>query len=317
MQNQSLESIIKKRKLINKISIGISYFFAIIGISTLLFIIGSVIFKGLFSSFGMYIFINDSDQIRGIGNGLRHAIIGQLILSFGASFLAIPIGLLAGTYIREYSTNQTFIKLVRNSSDLLNSTPTIIIATFIFAIMVMPMGHTSGYAGILALMIIMIPIILKTTDDMLSLVPLHLKEAAMALGAPKHKMITQVVYRAAKNGLITGILLAFCRITGESAPLLFTASYSNFLSFDLNENMPSLSIAMYNFATSPQESFQNLGWNAAFLLTSFILAINIIARIIVNKKKIKKYDERYKIKLKRLKSFKKIRKERFKISKGI
>lgn len=283
MKIHNLNKNIRHRKILNNIVMYICIVFSIFGVSTLVFIIGCVIYKGL-NGFGLHIFTNDANNIGGVGNGLRHAIVGQFILAFGASAISIPIGLLAGTYIREYATNKTLINLVRNSSDLLNSTPSIIIATFIYAIIVIPMGHASGIAGIIALSIIMIPIVLKTTDDMLSLVPAHIKEASMALGSPKYKMIVQIVYRAAKNGLLTGILLAFCRVSGESAPLLFTASYSEYLTFDIFERMPSLSIAMYNFATSPRESFQNLGWNAALLLTVFILVINLLTRFAIAKK---------------------------------
>lgn len=278
------EKLLKKRKLINQMAMIISYLFAIFGILVLVFIIGSVIYKGL-SGISLDVFINDDYGPRDEESGLRHAIIGQLILAFGASFLAIPIGVLAGTFLREYASNQKLINLIRISADLLNSMPSIIIATFIFAVIVLPSGGYSGFAGISALALIMIPIVLKTTDDMLSLVPSYLKEAAMALGAPKYKMIIQVVYRAAKNGLITGILLAFCRISGESAPLLFTSSSAQDLTFDLTSQMPSLSIAMYNFANNPQEVYQNLGWSAAFLLTIFIFAINIGARILAFKSK--------------------------------
>lgn len=281
---KSLDTNIRRRKIVNNTIMYICVAFAIMGVGTLVFIVGCVVYKGL-HGFGLHIFTNDANNIGGIGNGLRHAIVGQFILAFGASLISIPIGLLAGTYIREYATNKTLISLTRNASDLLNSTPSIIIATFIYAIIVIPMGHASGIAGIVALSIIMIPIVLKTTDDMLSLVPSHIKEASMALGAPKYKMIIQIVYRAAKNGLLTGILLAFCRVSGESAPLLFTASYSEYLTFNIFDRMPSLSIAMFNFATSPRESFQNLGWNAALLLTAFILIINLLTRFAISKKK--------------------------------
>ncbi|PAF50353.1 phosphate ABC transporter, permease protein PstA [Helicobacter sp. 13S00401-1] len=273
-----------RRKVVNVIALSFSYIFAIFGVLVLLFIIGAVLYKGL-SHFGLHLFINDDLGPRDANSGLRAAIVGQIILAVGASIISIPIGLLAGTFLREYCRSQKLLGLVRMCSDLLNSMPTIIIATFIYAVVVLPTHGFSGYAGILALSIIMIPIVLKVTDDMLSLVPDNLKEAAMALGASKYKMITQIVYRAARKGLMTGILLAFCRVSGESAPLLFTASNSQILTLNPVNPMPSLSIWMYNFATNPEHIYQTLGWNAAFLLTAFILIVNIATRLLINRKK--------------------------------
>ena len=165
------------------------------------------------------------------------------------------------------------------------SAPSIVVGSFVYAIMVVPMGHFSAWAGIVALTIIMLPIILRTTDDMLHLVPTTLREAAFALGAPKYKVITQVVYRGAKAGILTGILLGVARVAGETAPLLFTSFNDNFMSTDLMEPMASLTVTMYNYATSPYEDWQRLGWAAAFILSMFILTLNILGRLVLLTKK--------------------------------
>jgi phosphate transport system permease protein len=165
------------------------------------------------------------------------------------------------------------------------SAPSIVIGAFVYAIVVMPMGHFSAWAGSIALSIIMLPIILRTTDDMLQLVPSTLREAAFALGAPKYKVIIQVVYRGAKVGILTGVLLGVARVAGETAPLLFTSFNDNFLNTNMNEPMASLTVTMFNYATSPYEDWQKLGWAAAFILSMFILGLNIIARIFLMKKK--------------------------------
>ena len=165
------------------------------------------------------------------------------------------------------------------------SAPSIVIGSFIYAVVVMPMGHFSGWAGVAALAIIMMPIILRTTDDMLQLVPSTLREAAFALGAPKYKVIMQVVYRGAKAGVLTGVLLGIARVAGETAPLLFTSFNDNYLNYDLNEPMASLTVTMYNYATSPYEDWQQMGWAAAFILSMFILSLNILGRLILLKKK--------------------------------
>jgi phosphate transport system permease protein len=165
------------------------------------------------------------------------------------------------------------------------SAPSIVIGAFVYAIVVAPMGHFSGWAGSVALTIIMLPIILRTTDDMLQLVPSTLREAAFALGAPKYKVIMQVVYRGAKVGILTGVLLGVARVAGETAPLLFTSFNDNFLNTNMNEPMASLTVTMFNYATSPYEDWQKLGWAAAFILSMFILGLNIIARVFLMKKK--------------------------------
>ena len=215
----------------------------------------------------------------GSDGGLRHAMVGQLILAIGATLVGVPIGILAGTFVREYGKKSPFADLIRDLSDIMMSAPSIVIGTFVYALLVAPTGGFSGYAGITALAIMMVPIILRTTDDMLGLVPNSLREAAIALGAPKYKMIKDVVYRGAKVGILTGILLGIARVAGETAPLLFTSFNSNFFETDLAEPIASLTVTMFNYATSPYEDWQSLGWGAALVLAGFVLGLNILGRI--------------------------------------
>lgn len=277
---------LKKRKIISNIALSLCTISAILAIVILLGILSIIIIKGI-SALNLNIFIKDTASPWDNG-GLRNAIVGQLILSLGALLIATPLGILAGTYLREYARNQKIISFIRNINDVMISTPSIIIATFIYAVVVVPMGHFSGWAGILALSIIMFPIVLKTTDDMLSLVPNSLREASAALGAPKYKTTIQVIYKSAKVGILTGILLAFSRIIGEAAPLLFTSLNNSFFSVNLNEAFPSLTITMYQYMTSPYAEWQELGFAAAFVLLFFIFAINIISKMILYYKKASK-----------------------------
>jgi phosphate transport system permease protein len=219
------------------------------------------------------------------GGGLKNALAGQAMLVFSASIAGIPIGILAGTFLSEYGQKSKVANLIRDLSDIMMSSPSIVIGAFVYAILVHPAGHFSGWAGITALIIIMIPIVLRVTDDMLSLVPQTQREAAAALGASRYKVITGVVYRGAKIGILTGALLSIARISGETAPLLFTSFNNNFFSMDLNAPVSSLTVTMFNYATSPYADWQNLGWAAAFLLSVFVLGINITGRLIIKKRR--------------------------------
>lgn len=271
----------QKRILFSNIAISLSILSAIIAISFLFWILGVLFIKGI-SALSINIFIFDGAPSGYIENGLRHALIGQLVLVSVASAIGIPLGILAGTYLSEYANNSTLSHQIRDISDIMMSTPSIAIGAFVYAVIVIPTGHFSAWAGAVALAIIMIPIVLRTTDDMLQLVPSSLREAAFALGASKSKVIISIVYRGAKTGILTGILLAIARIAGETAPLLFTSFNDNFLELNLNKEMPSLTVTMFNYAMSPYEDWQQLGWAAAFILTIFILALNIIGRTILS-----------------------------------
>ncbi len=257
---------------------------ALIGLGFLFWILGILIINGI-EALNFGIFINEGAPPGYEESGLKHALIGQLLIVLYATATGVPLGVLAGTYLSEYGQDSKLANTIRDVSDIMMSAPSIVIGAFVYAIVVIPMGHFSGYAGSIALAIIMIPIILRTTDDMLRLVPSTLREAAFALGAPKYKVIIQVVYRGAKAGVLTGILLGIARVAGETAPLLFTSFNDNFLNTDMNEAMASLTVTMYNYATSPYEDWQRLGWAAAFILSMFILSLNIIGRLFLLKKK--------------------------------
>lgn len=274
----------QKRILLSKIVMALSTLSAMIGIGFLLWILGVLVFNGI-DALSLSIFSQEGAPPGSSGGGLKHALIGQLMLVSYAALFGVPLGVLAGTYLSEYGLKSKLSEIIRDISDIMMSAPSIVIGAFVYAIVVAPMGHFSGWAGSVALTIIMIPIILRTTDDMLQLVPSTLREAAFALGAPKYKVILQVVYRGAKTGILTGVLLGVARVAGETAPLLFTSFNDNFLNKDMMEPMASLTVTIYNYATSPYEDWQQLGWAGAFILSMFILSINIVGRLFLLKKR--------------------------------
>ena len=267
-----------RRLLINKIVLILSTISAMIGLAFLAWILITLFVKGL-SSFHFSLFVNDL-----IDNGLRNLIIGQFILAGMASVIGIPLGMIAGIYIREYG-NGRYANIIRNLSDIMMSAPSIVIGAFVYAIIVVPTGHTSGFAGSIALAIMMIPIVISTTDSMLSLVPKELREAGIALGASKYKVIFDIVIKSAKVGIMTGILLAFARIVGETAPLLFTSQTSNYFTLDLTQAFPSLSVSIYDLASDVQTSSRDLAWAASFILTVMVLIINLTGKFITRNKK--------------------------------
>ena len=274
----------QKRVFINRIVMGLSTLSAMIGLFFLFWILYILVSNGV-EAINWDIFLFEGAPPGYEESGLKQALIGQLIIVGIATLVGVPLGVLAGTYLSEYGQKSKLAETIRDISDIMMSAPSIVVGSFVYAIMVIPMGHFSAWAGIVALTIIMLPIILRTTDDMLHLVPTTLREAAFALGAPKYKVITQVVYRGAKAGILTGILLGVARVAGETAPLLFTSFNDNFMSTDLMEPMASLTVTMYNYATSPYEDWQRLGWAAAFILSMFILTLNILGRLILLTKK--------------------------------
>ena len=274
----------QKRLIINNIVLTLSTISALIGIAFLFWILYVLVANGI-EAINWDIFLFEGAPPGYEESGLKHALIGQLILISVSTLIGVPLGVMAGTYLSEYGQNSKLAETIRDISDIMMSAPSIVIGAFVYAVIVIPTGNFSGWAGVAALAIIMIPIILRTTDDMLALVPNTLREAAFALGAPKYKVILQVVYRGAKAGVLTGILLGIARVGGETAPLLFTSFNDNFMSTDLNEPMASLTVTMYNYATSPYDDWQQIGWAAAFILSMFILGLNIIGRLIILKKK--------------------------------
>ncbi len=271
-----------KRKIVSGIMITLSVISTVIGIGFLFWILGVLLYNGL-SYISWDIFTVNGAPPGVTPSGLHHAIIGHLMLTLAATVIGVPMGLLAGTYLNEYGQNSFFANLIRDLSDIMMSAPSIVIGVFIYGIMVMPAGHFSGWAGSAALAVIMIPVIIRTTDDMLKLVPKELREAAFALGAPKYKVIFQVVYKGAVAGITTGVMLGVARVAGETAPLLFTAFNNNFYSLDMSNSMASLTVTMFNYAMSPFEDWQAIGWASALILAFAILAVNILSRVIIKK----------------------------------
>ena len=267
------------RLIINKIILALSTLAAILGLIFLFWILITLTIKGV-KAIDLYIFTHDL-----VDNGLRNLLIGQLILALIAVVIGVPIGMIAGIYLQEYSFGNKFASFIRNLSDVMMSAPSIVIGTFVYAILVNPIGHMNGWAGAISLAILMLPIVVRTTDDMLGLVPRELREAGVAIGAPKYRVIFDIIIRAAKVGIMTGLLLAFARIIGETAPLLFTSGNSQYFTLNLNEEFPSLTVAIYNLATMPDKHLVDIAWAGAFILTFFVLIINLVGRYIVKDKK--------------------------------
>lgn len=215
------------------------------------------------------------------GGGLANAIAGTLLMTSVAAAMAVPFGVLAGTWLSEFGRDSAFSRIVRYLSDILVSAPSIVIGVFVYLVLVRPLGHFSGWAGAVSLAIIMLPVVSRTTEEMLGLVPHELREAALALGAPYWKIMAQVVYRAAAAGLLTGIMLAVARVAGETAPLLFTALNSPYWMHSMNEPMGNLTVTLFNYAMSPYEDWQTMAWGAAFLITSGVLVTTLAARLIL------------------------------------
>jgi phosphate transport system permease protein len=218
------------------------------------------------------------------GGGLANAIVGSLMLVVIGTFVGTPLGILAGVYLAEYGQKRWLASVTRFINDILLSAPSIVIGLFVYAIVVAKMGRFSGWAGVIALALLQIPIVIRTTENMLKLVPNALREAAFALGTPKWKMVMSITLKASVGGIVTGVLLAVARIAGETAPLLFTALSNQFFSMDLNQPVANLPVTIYKFAMSPFPQWQSLAWAGVFLITLGVLGLNILARAIFSKK---------------------------------
>jgi phosphate transport system permease protein len=255
---------------------------AVFGLTWLVLILLVLVVKGV-GGLSLAVFTEMTPPPGGAG-GLLNPIIGSLILTVLAVALGTPLGILAGTYMAEYGRYAKLTMVVRFINDILLSAPSIVVGLFVYEIMVAQMGHFSAWAGAVALAIIVIPVVVRTTEDMLLLVPNTLREASAALGMPQWLVIKNVAYRAARAGMITGVLLAIARITGETAPLLFTALNNQFFSWDLNAPMASLPVVIFQFALSPYEDWQQLAWTGALLITVTVLGLSILARALSAKK---------------------------------
>ena len=269
-----------KRKIKNTLALSLSCAAAALGLFWLVFILADVLRHGI-AYITPGLFLNEAAPPGMEGGGLKHAFIGQLLITFFAVLIGIPVGILGGTYLAEYGRHRRIGRFVSTLSDIMISVPSIVIGTFVYAVFVKPLGHFSGFAGALALAIIMIPVVLRTTEEMISLVPWDIREAAFALGAPYYKVILQVVYRGAATGIFTGTLLAIARIAGETAPLLFTSFNNMFMTTNMNEPMPSLTVTIYQYAMGPYDDWHEMAWAASFVITMFILGLTILGRLII------------------------------------
>jgi phosphate transport system permease protein len=272
------QSLYNKRRRINRLGLGFALSAMAFGLFWLFWILATLFIEGFQGMVQLPIFGADTPPPMTEG-GLRNAIVGSVMLAFSGLFIGAPIGLMTGIYLAEFSHGSLLGKVTRFLNDILLSAPSIVIGLFIYALMVKGKSF-SGWAGALALALIVIPVVVRTTENMLKLVPNTLREAAYALGTPKWKLVTQVTFKAAKAGLTTGVLLAFARITGETAPLLFTALNNQYFSIDMSQPMANLPNTIYQFAMSPYENWHTLAWAAALLITLSVLVLNILARFI-------------------------------------
>jgi phosphate transport system permease protein len=267
----------RARRRNNAVAMALALAATAFGLGWLVLVLGALLWKG-FSGLSPAVFTQMTPPPGATGGGLLNPIIGSLVLTALAVAIGTPIGILAGTYMAEYGRHDRLSSVVRFINDILLSAPSIVVGLFVYEVMVAPMGHFSGLAGAVALAVIVIPVVVRTTEDMLMLVPDALREAATSIGLPRSMSITRICYRAARAGMITGVLLAVARISGETAPLLFTALNNQFWSTNLNAPIASLPVVIFQFALSPYKDWQSLAWTGALLITLAVLALSITAR---------------------------------------
>lgn len=266
------------RRLRNQVFVVLSLAAAAIGIGWLALILATLLFNGI-SAINPAIFLEITPP-PGEAGGLYNAMIGSLIMILLAMVVGTPIGIMTGTYLAEYGRHTKLAYVLRTLNDILLSAPSIVIGLFIYQVMVVPVGHFSAWAGAIALAVIVVPVVVRTTENMLLLVPNALREAASALGAPSAYVIRHVTWKSARAGIITGVILAVARISGETAPLLFTSLNNSFTSYDLNAPMSSLPIVIFQFAMSPYKEWHDLAWGGALIITVAVLGLSIIARLL-------------------------------------
>ncbi|MCO5164240.1 MAG: phosphate ABC transporter permease PstA [Mesorhizobium sp.] len=278
-------SLYDARRRRNAMALTLSVLAVVFGLGWLMLILGTLLWDG-FSGLSLEV-LTKMTPPPGSAGGLLNPIIGSLILTVLGILIGTPLGILAGTYMAEYGRHTKLTLAVGFINDILLSAPSIVIGLFVYEIMVMPMGHFSAWAGSVALAVIVVPVVVRTTTDMLNLVPDRLREAATALGMPRWLVIRHVAYRAARAGIATGVLLAIARISGETAPLLFTALNNQFFSTNLNAPMSSLPVTIFQFALSPYEDWQRLAWSGALIITIAVLALSIVARLLTAPRKLR------------------------------
>ena len=279
MAAQLMQSRYRRRRRRNAIASVLALSATALGLGWLVLILGTLLWEG-FSGLSLAVF-TEMTPPPGSAGGLLNPIVGSLMLTVLAVLIGTPIGILAGTYMAEYGRYDLLTTVVRFINDILLSAPSIVVGLFIYEVMVAPMGHFSGLAGGVALAVLVIPVVVRTTEDMLTLVPNSLREAATSIGLPRSLTITRICYRAARAGMLTGVLLAVARISGETAPLLFTSLNNQFWSTNLNAPISSLPVVIFQFALSPYKDWQTLAWTGALIITMAVLALSISARALV------------------------------------
>jgi len=277
------KSLYARRKLVNQIGMTLSFLAMVLGLFVLLWIL-LILFKNGFQALSWSLFTESTPAPGSEGGGLANAIIGSLMMVGFSALISTPIGVFAGVYLAEYGDESRTAEVTRFVTDIMLSAPSIVLGLFVYAILVAQVGHFSGWAGSMALSLIAVPVVVRTTENMLRLVPGSLREAAFALGAPRWKVATYVTLQAAKAGVLTGLLLALARISGETAPLLFTALNNQFFSADMNAPLANLPVVIFQFAMSPYDNWISLAWGGALLITLTVLVLNIIARVLFREK---------------------------------
>jgi len=283
MMNNVNQAIYAKRKRTNWIGLALSMLSMALGMIFLLWILSILFYKG-FSAIDWNMFTQSTPAPGSEGGGLANAIVGSFLIVASCTLISTPIGVMAGIYLSEYGAGSKIAAVTRYVNDIMLSAPSIVIGLFVYAIYVAQVKHFSGWAGTIALSLIAIPVVVRTTENMLQLVPISLREAAYALGAPRWKVAFSVTLTAARAGVITGILLALARVSGETAPLLFTALNNQFFSTNMNAPMANLPVVIFQFAMSPYDNWVDLAWGAALLITLVVLGLNILTRVVFREK---------------------------------
>jgi phosphate transport system permease protein len=279
-----MEKLYFRRRIKNAVALSLSLVATAFGLFWLVWILWTALSNGL-AAINVALFTQMTPP-PGSDGGLLNAFFGSLVMSGLAILIGAPIGIAAGTYLAEYARKHAIGETIRFVNDILLSAPSIVLGLFVYTILVRTMGHFSGLAGALALALIVIPVVVRTTDEMLQLVPSAMREAALSLGVPQWKMTLQVLYRAALPGILTGILLALARISGETAPLLFTALNNQYWSTDLSQPLASVPVVIFQYAMSPYDSWHALAWAGAFIVTLFVLLLSLVSRALILRKKL-------------------------------
>jgi len=279
----SMESLYRRRRMANALALSLSLAATVFGLFWLTWILWTAFGKGV-AAMNIALF-TQMTPAPGSDGGLLNAFAGSALMSLLAILIGAPIGIAAGTYLAEYARKLALGETIRFINDILLSAPSIVLGLFVYTVVVRQMGHFSGIAGALALALIVIPVVVRTTDEMLQLVPAAMREAALSLGVPQWKMTMQVLYRSAAPGIVTGVLLGLARISGETAPLLFTALNNQYWSADMTQPLASVPVVIFQYAMSPYDSWHSLAWAGAFMVTLFVLLLSLVSRAVILRNK--------------------------------